>query len=279
MQRKHGSRGRVSTLDATTAVGGPPEGTDGTGGSLEPLTIPPRITWAALQARMLRQWQPGEHITVVGPTGSGKTHLALTLAELCKYVLVIATKRDDPLIDDLQGRGYFATANLDRLVWTDNDGPVPEHRHVIYWQRLEGAKGARERQERQAVLVRKALDYAERTRGWTVVLDELMWATRNLHLDRELDSLWFGARTQGVSVIACSQRPTQVPLLALSSASYLFLFRTQDDRDLERLREASTGFPRRMLADQVARLNWHEHEFLFVDTRRMELARVVAPAR
>lgn len=228
---------------------------------------------------MRSSWRPGEHITVIGPTGSGKSHLALELADLCRYVLVIATKRDDPLIEDLAVKGYYQTSDLNDLVWTENDGPVPEHRKVVYWQRLTDAKSARERQDRQAVLVRRALDYAERTRGWTVVLDELMWATRNLHLDRELDSLWFGARTQGVSVIACSQRPTQVPLLALSSASYLFLFRTQDDRDLERLREASTGFPRRLLADQVARLNWHEHEFLFVDTRRMELARVVAPPR
>ena len=35
----------------------------------------------------------------------------------------------------------------------------------------------------------------------------------------------------------------------------------------------------RLLADEVARLDWHAHEALFVDTRRMELARVVAPAR
>lgn len=256
-----------------------PEGEPDARGSMAPLSRPPRITWQQLASRMQRQWQPGEHVTVIGPTGSGKSHLALELADLCRYVLVIATKRDDPLLDDLGSKGYYATADLADIVWTERDGPIPPHRKVVYWQRLEGAKTATERQRRQAVLVQRALDYAERTRGWAVVLDELMWATRNLRLDRELDSLWFGARTQGVSVIACSQRPTQVPLLALSSASYLFLFRTQDDRDLERLREASTGFPRRLLADQVARLDWHEHECLFVDTRRMQLARVVAPPR
>jgi hypothetical protein len=243
------------------------------------LTRPPRISWESLRSRLRANWKPGEHVTIVGPTGSGKSHIALELGDLCRFVLVIATKRDDPLLADLARRGYYSTRDLREIAWTERDGPVPEHRKVIYWQRLESAKSAAERQARQAALVRQALDYAERTRGWAVVLDELMWATRNLRLERDLDSLWFGARTQGVSVIACSQRPAQVPLLAFSSASYLFLFRTQDDRDLERLRDVSAGFPKRLLADEVARLDWHAHEALFVDTRRMELARVVAPAR
>lgn len=218
-------------------------------------------------------------MTIIGPTGSGKSHFALELGDMCAYTLVLATKRDDPLLEDLTAKGYFATPDLSEVVWTERDGPIPEHRKVVYWQRLAGAKNARERQAAQAAALSRAFEYAERTRGWCLVIDELMWAAANLRLERELDSLWFQARTQKVSVVACAQRPSRVPLLALSQASYLILFRTQDERDLERLREASTGFPRTLLADQVARLDWHAHEALFVDTRRMELARVVAPPR
>src|SRR5215472_5611577 len=68
------------------------------------LTRAPFVPWEKLEPKLKKDWTPGEHVTLIGPTGSGKTHMALALARICKYSLIIATKRRDPLLESLQKR-------------------------------------------------------------------------------------------------------------------------------------------------------------------------------
>lgn len=215
---------------------------------------------------------------MLGPTGSGKTHAALTLAALTRYSLVIATKRRDPLLSDLAARGYLIAHDLSRdVLWA---GERPLHARVIFWPRPPAGKaGAAARLRAQAQAVRTALDWADRTGGWTVVIDELMWVARNLRLEREIESLYFQARTQGVSLVGAAQRPRQVPLLSLNQSTYLGIWQTSDRQDLERLRELSAGFPRGFIDRAVAQLAWSRHEVLWIDAKRREACRVVFPAR
>lgn len=246
---------------------------------MAPLRQPPRISWPELRALLRRQWKPGEHWTLLGPTGSGKTHAAQTLASLCRYTLTIATKRKDPLLDELARRQKVIADPSRDILWAGNH-PLPEHSRVIFWPKYDVAKmSATQREARQAAEIRKALDWADRTGGWAIVIDELMWLTRNLGLERELNSLYFQARTQGVSMIGAAQRPRQVPLLALNQSTYLLLWNTSDKQDLERLRELSAGFPRGFIESAVQGLNWHAHEALFIDARTRSAARVVMPAK
>lgn len=242
------------------------------------LQRPPTISWPDLRARLIQNWKPGQHWTLLGPTGRGKTHAALTLASLCRYTLVIATKRQDPLMQELSQRQLVAK-DLSKDVMWHGDRPLDIHSRVIYWPRATEKMTAKQRLQFQSVEIRKALDWADRTGGWAVVIDELMWVSRNLALERELESLYFQARTQGVSVIGCAQRPRQVPLLALNQSSYLLIWQTGDKQDGERLRELSAGFPRHMIEDCVQRLSVPKHEALFVDGVRQELAVVVMPAK
>ena len=157
--------------------------------------------------------------------------------------------------------------------------PLPEHQRVIFWPRANEKVSAKARVALQAKAIREALDWADRTGGWALVIDELMWVSRNLGLERELESLYFQARTQGVSVIGAAQRPRQVPLLALNQSSYLLLWQSGDKQDIERLRELSAGFPRHMIEGCVRQLSVPRHEALFVDAVRQELAIVVMPPK
>lgn len=248
---------------------------------MAPVRTPPELPWASLRARLARDWRPGEHVTIVGPTRSGKTHIAVELAELCSYVLVLATKRQDPLIVDLRSHGYLVTGDLQEVLWTHDQGqrPVPVHPRVVYWPQFGQKMEPRARIAAQAAAMRRAIDWADKTGGWAVLVDETMWMTRQLRLERELEQMWFQGRTQGVSVIACAQRPAHVPRLAFSSADYLFLAYTGDKRDVENLREISAGIPVEVIDESVRALDFDRHEFLFVDTHARELARVVAPSR
>jgi hypothetical protein len=216
-------------------------------------------------------------VTLIGPTGSGKTHLALILASMCSHSLIIATKRKDPLLDTMRGT-HLVTDDLSRdVLWTPDDRPM--HKRVMFWPKLPEKLTTQQRLARQAVMIRKALDWADKTGGWCIVVDELMWTTRNLRLEKEIESVYFQGRTQGVSLIGCAQRPSHVPLLAFSQATYLFLWQSSDKRDLERLREVSAGFPKGMVDEAVRQLDWHRHEVLFIDARTKQMARTIAPAK
>lgn len=202
--------------------------------------------------------------------------MALTLAELCRYVLVIATKRQDPLVSQLAAHGYHVTGRLEEIAYAE-DQPVQPR--VVFWPRQSDKLDAARRQAMQARQVREAIDFADKRGRWAVVIDETMWLVRNLRLERELEGLWYQGRTQGVSVIACSQRPSWVPRLAYSMATYLFIWQSSDKTDLESLRDIAAGFPREIIEENVRTLSWSDHEALFVDTKRRELCRVVAPPR
>lgn len=242
----------------------------------QPLQKPPKIPWPTLRSRLVKDWEPGEHITLVGPTGSGKTHMALALAELCRYSLIIATKREDPLLASLAHR-HKVTTDLSEVLWAA-EGNYPIDKRVMYWPKFPEKMGQRERLAKQAQLIRKALDWADKTGNWAIVLDELMWVSRNLGLEKEIESVYFQGRTQGVSMIGAAQRPSHVPLLAFSQARYLFLWQSNDRRDLERLREISAGLPPKMIEACVRQLDWKAHEALFIDVKQKEVARVVGPA-
>jgi hypothetical protein len=249
---------------------------------MAPVTRAPRVSWPRLLAKLEREWEPGQHITLLGPTRSGKTHLALELLEMCRYRLVLATKRKDPLVRELEADGYTVTGDLSDVQWsTGKDGGYaePVQRKVVYWPTFPESMDARARLAAQANLIRRALDWADKTGGWAVLIDETMWLHDTLRLESELKQLWFQGRTQGLSVIACAQRPTHIPRLAFSSADYLFLAGTSDKRDIENLREISAGIPSAMIDENLRSLSFDKHEFLFVDTHEKSLAIVVAPPR
>jgi hypothetical protein len=213
---------------------------------------------------------------IVAPTGIGKTHLAVSLAELSRWVLVLACKRTDPLVTQLEQDGYRITGDLDSILWAEREPTSPK---VVYWPRFPDRLPLRERVQAQANAMRRALDYADKTGGWTLIIDETMYMAGTLRLGDELDQAWFQGRTQKVSVVACAQRPSHVPRLAFSSADFLFLGRFGDGRDIETLREISSTIPKQLLENAISTLSKQRHEFLFVDVHRDELAVVTAPPR
>lgn len=242
--------------------------------------VVPRVPWTRLEQHLKRRWQPGQHAALLGPTRSGKTHVALFLGEMCKHTVVVATKRRDDLVTELSKRGYVLVPDMDKIPFAEvhGGGREPVHRRVLVWANPQ-IKDEKLRQATQQRQLRQALGTMERQGGWCVVLDETMWLYKNLKLEAEMDSLWFQAASSKVSVVACAQRPVSVPRQMLAQASILFLWHIGDKRDYESLREVAGVIPQDVIVANVQSLDWEAHEFLYVEPHTGFIARTVAPPR
>jgi hypothetical protein len=235
------------------------------------------LDWQDIYELLQSDFRQGDHVTIIGPTGAGKTHIAVEVAELRTYVLFIACKPRDPLISELRSRGYYETRDLE-LAYVEGR---PMHRRVVYWPRFSEreTKGDQLREQNlQSAAVRKAFSYARRNGSWCMVIDEGTWVCRDLKLQRVADSMWFQGRTLGVSVIMCAQRPAWVGQYALSQADHLFLFQTAHSEDLKALGDI-TGVSTYTVRQTVSELDAHAHEVLYVNTRSREMYRTIAPGR
>lgn len=190
-------------------------------------------------------WQQGEHVTLIGPTGCGKTHLTRAILPRREYVVFVATKPRDPIIDQLEDDGFHVAsrwnpANHDRIVL-----------HPV--RRRSAAEDRRNARDEIGAM----LDDLYVQGGWTVVLDELRYVTGNLGMSEAVELLWLQGRSLGVTVVSGAQRPRHVPLAAYSQARHLYVWRTRDRQDLGRLAEFSGELNPMQLGSAVSALPDH----------------------
>lgn len=234
-----------------------------------------------------RGFLQGDHVAIIGPTGGGKTHIALHLAELRDYILFLACKPQDPLIRELGQKGYFITSKLEVPYVEDPPGSKkmrPMHRRVVFWPRLHPDRARKLPPERlldaekavQKPAMKGAIGYVRRNGGWCVIIDEATWVCRDLNLQRDVDSALFQFRTLGASVILCGQRPAWMGRYALSQPTHLFLFQTSNKDDIKALGDIS-GVNHERVISTIGSLDHDSHEVLYVNTRTRELMRTIAP--
>src|SRR5581483_5638693 len=160
------------------------------------------------------RFQQGDHVAIIGPTGTGKTHIAFELAELRGYVLLVACKPEDPLTRDALQRGYWLIPGRKIEIPTVDGRPL--HNRVIFWPRLGDTEKRKVPQHRllaaektiQKPAVAGAIGYVRLHGKWCLVLDEGTWICRDLGLQRDVDAALTGFRTLNASVIILGQRPS-----------------------------------------------------------------------
>lgn len=213
----------------------------------------------------IMNWEQGEHTTLIGPTGQGKTNLARHLLQVRENagsaIVVMATKPTDPNLDILKERGYRVARS-----WP----PEFDGKKVLLWPQFSGAQDV----DKQKAIFQYAFASIFAAGSWTIYIDELPYVSDVLGLDRWLKVLWLQGRALDITLVVGTQRPRNVPLEAYSSSSHLFIWRTNDQEDLKRLTGLG-AFDPRPIRDEVARLP--RYEALYVGTRSDILAIVKAP--
>ena len=246
----------------------------------------PQVPWREVYAHLRTSFRQGEHVGIIGPTGSGKTHIAFEVAELRSYVIAIACKPRDELVTDALSRGYYLAREdtLGRSIEYVDGRPL--HPRVIYWPRLS-EKRRRQLGEHEVLRAEKAhqkprvaaaLGFVRNEGHWSLIIDEGTWVCRDLNLQRDIDSALFQFRSLNSSIIILGQRPSWMGRYVLSSPTHLFLFNTNDGDDRKALGNIS-GVDSKLVAALVERLDFDRHEVLYIDTRRRAMFRTVAPPR
>lgn len=256
--------------------------------AVEPVPFVPWERFALFLAENKDGFLQGDHISIIGPTGTGKTHIALELANLRDYVIFVACKPADPLIADMVvTRGYWLTGKMEVPYFEYPAGSgqyIPAYNRVVYWprlpeetiRRLPPAQVLRAEKEMQKPAVGSAIGYVRKNHKWCLILDEATWVARDLGLQRELDSALFQFRTLQASLILCGQRPAWMGQYALSQPTHLFLFQTSHHNDIKALGDIS-GVNYQRVIDSVSSLDHKKHEVLYVNTRTREMWRTIAP--
>lgn len=225
----------------------------------------PALSWDQFTQQW--RWKQGEHVTLIGPTGRGKTTLITHILPRREYVIFLGTKRQDSTQTALARAGYKTVTDFAQI-----------HRDVgkrwLLKPPYPKKAGVREIKAVHAHVFRNALMMAFKQGGWTIVADEVRYLTNYLQLGAEMELLWLQGRSLKVTIIAGTQRPRHVPLEAYSQASHLFFWQTPDAQDVARVAEVAS-VSREAVTEIVPRL--HGHNVLYVHPATGDMMTTVTP--
>lgn len=196
-------------------------------------------------------YKPGEHVTFLGKTGSGKTTLKMQLLHATEAgfpergkIAIVDTKPRNIEVDNWAKRFGWAitptwppgpkTRALQLLAERKTKAFVFRPPHSGNLEQTDHLIG-------RAVLRLGMTAYRSKN-PWILDSDEMLdWVDINdpkhgVHLEKFMRVAWTRGRSMECGFWAGTQRPYDVPLYAYSQPTHLFLAREVDQNNLKRLR-------------------------------------------
>lgn len=218
------------------------------------------------------QWRQGEHLSAIGPTGTGKTTAVLELLALRAsssarwHTCVLGTKPQDRTLQAILRQSEWH--KLTR--WP----PAVNQRQVVLWPPWRDLRD----HDRQREAFQEAFTKMFATGSWCVFADELSFLSRELKMDDWLRSFWQQGRSLNLTLAGATQRPAWVPLDAYTQATHLLFWRTNDDNDRKRIAGIG-GLSSTTIRNAVATLDARSNELLYVNSRTGAMVRTHADRR
>lgn len=179
-------------------------------------------------------WKPGQHMALVGPTGTGKTTTMVGILPQRKYVLALDPKGGDSTLSALEKVGFVRSSwPPSRQIRQQIEKGEPAR--LIVGSHVQGTEDMAKVRKEMALALRDAFN----ERGWTVYIDELQIVTdRNLmKLSASVERNLIAARDRKVSMVMSFQRPANVPRSAAEMSTWFMVLYTRDRDTVDRLAE------------------------------------------
>lgn len=183
------------------------------------------------------QYKPGEHVSIIGPTGAGKTHIGYQLlrhsaAEELPAIVFVMKPRDETAAKFSKEAKYRIVRSWPPVpsVWN----PGKKAGYVLWPVHTRDPDMDDARHE---VIFRTALRDSFVKGNRIIFADETYSLTHELLLERDLRRTWTKGRSMGNGLWAATQRPAHVPLLMYNSAEHVFLAYDPDKRAQDRFSE------------------------------------------
>jgi hypothetical protein len=207
-------------------------------------------------------YEPGDHVTIVGPTGSGKTYLAQQLIQATATpelpAVVIAMKpRDATLERWSKSVGYRRVKD-----WPPQFTERLRKKPAGFILKPDHAFDPDIDNPRHRMVFRRAILGSYKKGNRIIFADELYSLCAELDLDDELVTVWTKGRSMEAGVWGATQRPSHVPLWAYSQATHLFLAYDPEERSQKRFGEIS-GVNSEIVISALDGLQ--EHQWLYVN--------------
>lgn len=211
-------------------------------------------------------WNQGEHMAMVGPTGQGKTNLAMLLLPLRTYTTIFATKpRDDSM--DIFERVF----NYKKLTEWKPRLSVEKYPKRLLWPEATSLRQSRANQTR---VFEPALDDLFGQGSWCVYFDELWWMSKILGFSEDAKIFLQQGRSMDLSFVCATQRPAWVPLEIYDMSTHLFFWADNDRTNLNRISGVGS-FDSDKIRAKVATLR--RHEVLYINTRDKYMCTFIPP--
>lgn len=185
-----------------------------------------------------RYWtyRPGEHVTILGYTGNGKTYTAQQLLERSATpenpaLCLIRKRRDDTVKAWAKASGYRTVTSYPAAatIWRPTKPPG-----YVLWPRWV-KNPAVDRPAHEAIF-RRALLHAYGRGNHLVLADETV-GLQKLGLQEEIDELLMQGRSLKAGMWCSSQAPINITTYAYSQAHHLFLGFANEKRHVDRFSE------------------------------------------
>lgn len=206
-------------------------------------------------------YEPGQHVTLLGPTNAGKTTLAYQLLgetthEKLPGVVLVMKPRDKTVEKWNKELGYRKVR-----AWPPAPSIWQPRRPPGYTVWPKHTFNPDIDDERLYSVFRSTILDSYRRGDRVIFADELLGLTNDLNLKTEVRAVLTRGRSMGVGFWTSSQRPFDVPLYAYNQASHLFLHNDPDTRSTDRYGEIGGVDPK--MVSSVAR-GLGQHQWLYI---------------
>lgn len=214
------------------------------------------LTYPSFLLKLKKDWEIGQHLAIVAPTGGGKTYLAADVITLREYILAFVSKRKDKTIDN----------KFKSFVKIDKFQPLYGEKRIMLWKKptILGDFTS------QRIVFYDALSRVWQKGGWNIYFDDIFYLSQTLRLKQQLQMLYTNLRSEDISLIASVQRPSWLPLEVLSQSSHLLLLKTRSIMDIGKAAEMA-GYDRRYIVALNQQLT--NHDFLWLSPSGVTIVR------